>query len=125
MRAALSTLASLPSTGKKIAVLGDMLELGPISVAMHERVGEVAAEEGIDCVYTYGERGALISSRAAENGVSETGHFSDKAALARQLKRMVRPGDAVLLDVYKRQDRDTAMCASPTSPTPVSLQSCR
>ena len=96
MRAALLTLSSLPATGKKIAVLGDMLELGPISVAMHERVGEVAAEEDISCVYTFGDRGALISAEAAENGVLETGHFTDKGALARQLKRVVRPGDAVL-----------------------------
>lgn len=96
MRAALTTLASLQNKGKKIAVLGDMLELGPISVAMHERVGEVAAENNVSAVYTFGEKGAIISAKAMESGVLETGHFTDKEALVRQLKRVVRTGDAVL-----------------------------
>ncbi len=54
MEAALETLVSLRSGGKAIAVLGDMLELGAVTVDAHRAIGATAARLGVDLVITVG-----------------------------------------------------------------------
>lgn len=88
MTAALRTLAALP--GRRIAVLGDMLELGPVEDWGHAEVLRVAAEAGIDRVLVTGERFA----RAAGPGVEV---YADVQALAAALCADLRPGDAILV----------------------------
>src|SRR6202048_1435542 len=66
MKAALRTLVELDVDGKRIAVLGEMQELGTESKRGHEEVGETAAALGIDHLIAIGETGALIA-HAAEN----------------------------------------------------------
>ncbi len=67
MVAALETLGQMP--GRRIAVLGQMNELGAESERGHRRVGEAAAREKIDCVITVGSIAERIASAARENGV--------------------------------------------------------
>lgn len=88
MTAALRTLAALP--GRRIAVLGDMLELGPVEAWGHAEVLRVAKELGIDRVLVTGERFA----RAAGPGVEVQ---SDVAALAEALCADLRAGDTILV----------------------------
>ena len=57
MKAALRTLADYPVCGRRIAVLGDMFELGEISQQAHESVGVMAAQAGVDWVLTVGRSG--------------------------------------------------------------------
>ncbi len=95
MRASLGVLGGLKNP-RRIAVLGDMLELGETSLQMHRQVGEYAAEKGLDAVFGYGPRTSELLAGAAEKGCPETRHFDDKAGLAAFLKTYLREGDAVL-----------------------------
>lgn len=94
MIAALETLAGLPASGKRIAVLGDMLELGGQSAAEHERVGRAAAALGIDYVLTYGP---LARTIAATPGLRAAMQYDQKNMLAEYLLELVAPGDVVLV----------------------------
>lgn len=88
---ALRSLAKLP--GRRVAVLGDMRELGERSTALHRETGALAKELGIDLVLTTGGQAAELAAGAA--GISR--HFADKTALCAALGTLLRPGDAVLV----------------------------
>jgi UDP-N-acetylmuramoyl-tripeptide--D-alanyl-D-alanine ligase len=92
--AGLQTLAATAATGKRIAVFGDMLELGELSAAEHTRVGAMAAALHIDYVLTFGTWAKHIS-RAA-NGC-QTIHYDQKNILAEYLAELVAPGDVILI----------------------------
>jgi UDP-N-acetylmuramoyl-tripeptide--D-alanyl-D-alanine ligase len=94
MAAALATLAAVETTGKRIAVLADMLELGPASPDAHRRLGDQVNEAGIDCVLTYGPQARLLHERAR---VGFTAHYDQKNMLAEYLAELVVPGDVVLV----------------------------
>ncbi len=85
MRAAIKTLSSLECEGKRIAVLGDMLELGEISTSAHKAVGDLCKEEKIDIVLTFGENAKYIDGT----------HFESKTDLANHLKQTAKAGDIV------------------------------
>jgi UDP-N-acetylmuramoyl-tripeptide--D-alanyl-D-alanine ligase len=73
--AALHSLAEAPAR-RRVAVLGDMLELGPDSAAHHRAIGRLAADLGVDALYLYGDhaaetaRGATDAPRAAAEGAA-------------------------------------------------------
>ncbi len=92
--AALETLASMKTRGKKIAVLADMLELGAAEADEHTRVGEAAGRLGMDYVLTYGARAKRIHD--AVHGPFAA-HYDQKNVLAEYLAELLGPGDAVLL----------------------------
>ena len=95
MQAALRVLGK--KNARRIAVLGDMLELGKRSPAEHYRVGRIAAEHA-DIVLAYGPNGSRVVSGAVTGGMSETKvrAFEDRKALISTLKAMAKPGDVVL-----------------------------
>lgn len=92
-KAALNVLSALPAQ-RKIAVLGDMLELGAYSEEAHRTVGAYAAQNGVDFLFCYGEASAWIADAAKES--VQTAYFTDKAALTEALLKTVQAGDAVL-----------------------------
>jgi UDP-N-acetylmuramoyl-tripeptide--D-alanyl-D-alanine ligase len=92
--AGLQTLAATAATGKRIAVLGDMLELGEQSAAEHERVGAAAAALHIDYVLTLGKWAEHIA-RAAKG--CQAVHYMQKNILAEYLSELLSPGDVVLI----------------------------
>jgi UDP-N-acetylmuramyl pentapeptide synthase len=83
---------------RKIAVLGDMLELGKFSSQEHLRIGGVAAECA-DVVITVGVRARQIAEGALNHGVPESNVFQydDVARAGRELQAMLRAGDVVLV----------------------------
>ena len=93
-RAALNVLSDM-NAGRKIAVLGDMLELGDYSETAHREVGKFAAEKKIDVLYAFGEQSKYIAEEA-EKGVERVLWFDDKAQLAKTLTQDVKSGDCVL-----------------------------
>lgn len=93
--AALAVLGGMNSQ-RKIAVIGDMLELGSVSKDAHYGVGTKAAENRIDAVFTYGERSLETAKGAADGGVADVRSFEDKQALSEQLVSYLKEGDAVL-----------------------------
>lgn len=95
MRAATEVLRSSNAKTKAL-VFGDMLELGGISANAHREIGVLAAQKGIDRLYTYGEMAALAAESAKANGISFAESFDDKLLLAAALKRDLSAGDAVL-----------------------------
>ncbi len=101
MRAALDTLTSLSVSGKRIAVLGDMRELGEDSDKMHAEIGKYLVTKGIDVLLTLGESGAVIAESAISCGMSPSAVFAQKDiddvdSFAGELSALVRCGDAVL-----------------------------
>jgi UDP-N-acetylmuramoyl-tripeptide--D-alanyl-D-alanine ligase len=92
MRAALDDLA-VSATGRRIAVLGDMLELGPDELRFHEEIGAHARAAGVDVLVTVGP---LAQAMAAPFG-GETHHASDAQAATRLVGTLVAPGDTVLV----------------------------
>ena len=93
MRAALDDLAASAS-GRRVAVLGDMLELGPGEVAYHEEIGAVAATAGVDLLVTVGPLAAHIGPAFA-GGAHH--HVDDARAAAALLPDLLEPGDTVLV----------------------------
>ena len=94
MRAALETLAGHPCTGRRIAVLGGMLELGAISERAHREIGAFAAEKGIDLLLAYGGNACYYRQGASEGGIPAE-LFDDKEELLARLREEIRPGDTV------------------------------
>ncbi len=95
MAAALNVLGNKP--GRKIAVLGDMLELGDCTPAEHYRIGRIAAEKA-DLVFAYGKHAARVKDGTITGGMPENRGmaFENQDELVSTLKRMVKPGDVLL-----------------------------
>jgi UDP-N-acetylmuramoyl-tripeptide--D-alanyl-D-alanine ligase len=93
MRAALDDLALQQPEGRRIAVLGDMLELGPTEVEEHEAIGRRAAQAGVDVLVTVGP---LAAAMAGPFG-GEAHVLPDASAAAELVTGMVQPGDLVLV----------------------------
>jgi UDP-N-acetylmuramoyl-tripeptide--D-alanyl-D-alanine ligase len=93
MRAALDELASQETAGRRVAVLGDMLELGRESEALHREIGEAAAEAGVDVLVTVGPR-SVVMLDAFEGESYAVADAAEAAALAGEL---IEPGDVVLV----------------------------
>jgi len=96
MAAALAVLNKRP--GRRVAVLGDMLELGVCAPAEHYRLGRIVAEKA-DVLIAYGPLSARTVSGAITGGMPThlARGFEDREAVASALKRMVRPGDVLLV----------------------------
>ncbi len=71
MKAALATLVELETDGRRIAVLGQMGELGPESERGHREVGEAAAALHIDYLIAIGDKGELIAQAARDAGLGK------------------------------------------------------
>ncbi len=97
MKAALRTLVELESDGKRIAVLGEMGELGAESERGHREVGEEAATLGIDRLIAIGEGGALMAEAARKSGLEKSQAVASTTAAAELLAAIVEPGDLVLV----------------------------
>ena len=95
MVAALETLGHMP--GRRIAVLGQMNELGVESERGHRRVGEAVAREKIDCVITVGAIASGIADAAREHGVQHALTPATTSEAAAILRSLARNGDTVLI----------------------------
>lgn len=95
MSAALETLVSL--AGRPVAVLGDMLELGPTAAELHYCVGEEAAERGVAVLIAVGEYAEKIARGARDHGLKELYEAADRREANEILLKVLRPGDVLLL----------------------------
>lgn len=96
MAVALDILARQP--GRKVAVLGDMLELGPIEEQAHRQLGRQAASIGLDFLLTIGERARWLAEEARAAGMEplQVVSLPDRAGAAALLKPWLRPGVTIL-----------------------------
>src|SRR6266481_1656649 len=97
MKAALQTLVELDTGGRRIAVLGEMRELGKETERGHEEVGEAAAAFGIDQLIGIGEMGATIARAAEKAGLENSSIVGSTLEAADLLIDIAAPGDLVLI----------------------------
>ncbi|TMP94636.1 MAG: UDP-N-acetylmuramoyl-tripeptide--D-alanyl-D-alanine ligase [Verrucomicrobia bacterium] len=97
MKAALRTLVELDADGKRVAVLGEMRELGSESERAHREVGETAAMFGIDQLITIGDMGELIARAARAGGLEKTTVVRSTSEAAELLGEIAEPGDLILV----------------------------
>src|SRR5256885_2840305 len=95
MKAALRTLMELDTDGKRVAVLGRMLELGAESERGHREVGETAATLGIDHLIAIADD--TIADAAEKAGLENSAVAKDACEPAEMLSEIVRPADLVLI----------------------------
>ena len=101
MRASLEVLSGISTGGKKIAVLGDMRELGENSCELHREIGKFAAAHGVDILFTLGDLGKLIADGAVAAGLDGDNVFSytdidEITPIVEKIKAALAPGDAIL-----------------------------
>lgn len=95
MKAALSVLHDLPVQGRRIALLGDMLELGDATETGHRQTGEWAAGAGVDLLIAYGSLSTAMAEAAKAKEVSVI-HCQTAQEVVQCLQQNVHPGDALL-----------------------------
>lgn len=97
--AALDTLASIASAGRRVAVLGDMLELGEATAAAHIEAGRAAAAAGVQCLLAVGRHAELVREGAVDAGLAPVDVFvaGDAITAASVALAVVRPRDTVLV----------------------------
>lgn len=95
MTAAIDTLAEV-AKGRKIAVMGDMLELGSVAVEAHENVGRELAAKNVDALLTRGEMGEYIARGAEESGMQQVYRCASHEEAGSVLHKILQPGDTVL-----------------------------
>lgn len=97
MKAAISVLKAAEGR-RRIAVLGDMFEMGELAEDFHTQIGMFAASQGIDILMTTGENAAYIC-RGAEPlmGSGRCRHFTQKEDLMKELEQILKPEDTVLV----------------------------
>ena len=97
MASILETLKRERPEGRKVLVMGDMLELGKRQKTFHHDLGRKAAAAGVDVMIGVGPltRHALESAR--RGGVGEVHHEKDAAGAVRYLSGHIRPGDLIVV----------------------------
>lgn len=98
MKAALEYISKIEAN-KKIAVLGDVLELGEFSKQMHENIGEEVVKNSIDILITVGKEAQNISNKAIELGMNSNDvyHFDNNDDASDLIKQIANDGDIVLV----------------------------
>ncbi len=96
MRAALGVLSTIPCEGRRIAVLGDMLELGDYAKQAHTQVGEMVAATAPDALFCIGKDAADIRAGAEAAGFCNGFYYADRQALVDAVKEYVTAGDCLL-----------------------------
>ncbi len=99
VEAALETLAELAGGARKVAVLGEMRELGALCREGHEAVGRAAVRYGVDELHLLGPATVSVREAATQAGLppDRVWMYEDREALAAALGRVLRPGDWVLI----------------------------
>ncbi len=94
----LKTLRELKGVKRRIAVLGDMMELGQFSIREHERIGRLVAHTA-DILVTIGVRARGFSKGAIEEGMSESNilEFDDALRAGKELQTFIKAGDVLLV----------------------------
>ncbi len=99
MEAAIKTLAEMGGRGKKVAVLGDMFELGKTTRREHRELGRRVAKARIDRLYLLGRQAAAVKAGAQSGGMDSTNIVigRDHGDIARRLRGDVNKGDWLLV----------------------------
>ena len=108
LSAGLATLARLTG-GRRVAILGDMLELGPDEIALHAGMAADPAMEAVDLVHTAGPRMRALHEALPQARRGQ--HAESAAELAERARELVAPGDIVLVKGSKSSKVSTVVDA--------------
>jgi UDP-N-acetylmuramoyl-tripeptide--D-alanyl-D-alanine ligase len=97
MRAALQTLGEFQTKGRRIAILGDMAELGDAAGSAHREIGTLAGELGIDHVLAIGRQSIWTADCARAAGAGDAAAFVDFNTALQAIVHLVQPEDVVLV----------------------------
>ncbi len=99
MKSGLEVLSLRKDERRKVACLGDMLELGMISEKAHREIGECVVDYNVDCLITVGERAKLIAEGAIAAGMSKkcVYSFENNQKLCENIYKILKDGDVMLL----------------------------
>jgi len=106
LRASLGVLASC--TGRRVAVLGDMLELGSQGLRAHREIGETLGQYGVALALCYGPLCESLAQQAKSTGV-DAHWFAEKEELTEFLSRELREGDSVLVKASRGMALETVV----------------
>lgn len=97
--AAIEVLKSMPSSGRKVLIIGDMLELGDYTVEGHRKVGEKVAESNIEVLITIGEKAKEVINGALSKGMNKEQiySFKDNEDAISKISSILAPNDVVLV----------------------------
>jgi UDP-N-acetylmuramoyl-tripeptide--D-alanyl-D-alanine ligase len=125
MAAALQTLQDLPCKGRRVAVLGDMAELGAQSESAHEEVGRRAAELAIGQLFAVGKMAPVIARGARNAGLNRVLEFAEVEAAAAAVKSFLKSGDVLLLKAsrFSRLERIAELLRARETPRKI-LECC-
>jgi UDP-N-acetylmuramoyl-tripeptide--D-alanyl-D-alanine ligase len=98
----LETLRASDPPGRRVLVMGDMLELGPMEAALHREAGRRIATAGVELLVTVGSLSREASDAARKAGVPLLHHFADSGQAADALGEMIRPGDLIVVKGSRR-----------------------
>lgn len=99
MKAAIDSLATFSNEKRKVAVLGDMLELHKFSDQCHRDVGKAIDSQNVNFLVTIGDDSRKIEEEAIKNGVRKenTRHYADVDEAMKEVKDLIRENDVVLV----------------------------
>ncbi len=97
LESGIRTLASMKISGRKILVMGDMLELGMKSKQAHVKMGAFIAEHHIDAIFGFGPETQHTVDRAGSLHLKFAGHYDSHDVLAEALMAFIQDGDVVLV----------------------------
>ena len=106
---ALAAFRDLKVSGRKAAILGDMLELGDFAEEEHRAVGAVAATSGLDELAIVGKLAPWIAEGARDAGFTGDLSFFDEAEAAHAVLDRFGPGDAVLMKASRGVELERAL----------------
>jgi len=124
MEQAIRTLASMEIVGRRVCVLGDMLELGQIAADEHYKIGKVCAEVGINALFAYGDFANEMVRGARESGleIAKAYDWIEYDVLIDDAKDFVEAGDCVLVKASRAMELERVGFAllDLEAPTPAS-----
>ena len=97
MRAALETLSQIEVDGRRIAVVGDMRELGTMTHDAHRALGREAGSRQIDALFALGDLASVVVEGGREAGMDQAWAYADRDALTGALQAYLKPGDLMLI----------------------------
>lgn len=95
MKAAIDIIAK--SQGRKVAILGDMFELGEEELKIHGEIGAYAGQSAIDLLVCVGERSKVMAEEARKNTDKVVLHYQDREEVLGKLASLLKKGDTILI----------------------------
>lgn len=97
MASVLETLRVSEPRGRRVLVMGDMLELGRMEGALHREAGKRAATAGVQLLFSVGTLSRAAAETARRAGVSEVHHHADSAKAAESIAEFLKEGDLIVV----------------------------